>query len=398
MDATTEQRMTRLIFVCSFLISTIVLALLALKQPIKTNIAASYLWGAALVIGTMVISSLTRKRRKLLRLFLLASVLNLILVPPEAYLRFKGFRYESGIQFGYPRPYQFSVFEPHETLFWRFPPSLPGVNSYGFEGPEVKQPKPPGTYRILFVGNSCMYQGYPHMIELILRKHYAGVECINFANPGYTTYQGKVLIKSYIDDLNPDLVVVAYGWNDRWLAYGAVDEEKQIHISSSKAADILRSIYSKWRLLQFFRKALGPVLGRIEPLGTPRVPIDHFMKNLLEIGNECSRRGIPTIFATEPGSHPVLGVPDYITTSEYATSKESSLALFKEYNEAVRKIATEREDWHLIDLDSLISYRNDVREIFTGDGFHFTRSGLALVAEIESRFIAAHILAEEQER
>ena len=392
MQQSAEHRITRIIFAGSFLISTVILVVLSLKTPIRSNIAASYMLGIMLVAGTMIIGALTGRYRRFLGFFLLISVLNIILVPAEAYIRSKGFRYESGIQFGYPRPYQFSPFEPDEKLFWKFAPSQPGINSYGFRGPEVRSPKPPGTYRIVFVGNSCTYQGFPHIIELILRDRDPKIECLNFATPGYTSYQGKVIVKSYIDELEPDLLVVSFGWNDRWLAYGSIDEEKTIIVSHSRLAEALKTIYSNWRTLQFFRKTLAPLLGRIEPLDTSRVPIDYFYRNLREIGGECEKRGIPVIFATEPSSHPSLGVPDFIIKSKYAASKESSLALFNDYNDAARMIAGESDTWRLVDLDSLISHRLDVREIFTGDGLHFSQGGLALVAEIESRFIIRHFL------
>jgi len=392
MKTRSELRITRIIFVASFLISTAALAMLALSQPTRTHIAASYLFGAILVLGTMAIGSLTGRHRRIFGFILLVSILNLVFVPAEAYLRFKGFRYESGIQFGYPRPYQFNVFEPDEKLFWKFPPSAPGVNSYGFRGPEVERPKPRGTYRILYIGNSCTFQGFPRMVELALREENPGVECLNFANPGYTSHQGRVFVESYIDELEPDLVVASYGWNDRWLAYGAVDREKKIRISGGALTGAVRGINARWRFLQFMRRALSPVLGKTAPLESSRVPPGHFSENLRAIGDACSARSIPVIFATEPSSHPMLGVPDYVVLSRYASSKEASLALLREYNDIVRKVAGEKDGRHLIDLDTRISGRGDVRSIFTGDGLHFSEAGLALVTGIESRFIAERFL------
>lgn len=155
---------------------------------------------------------------------------------------------------------------------------------------------------------------------------------------------------------------------------------------------MIRLIYAKWRFLQFARKIFEPVLGRVEPLGIPRVPIDHFESNLREIGRLCSMRSIPAIFATEPSSHVTLGVPAFVVRSGYSRSNEALLDLISSYNERIRGVSDEREAWHLIDLDRAISARDDVGDIFTGDGFHFTESGLALVAEIESRFIETYFL------
>jgi lysophospholipase L1-like esterase len=389
----TELRATRMLFVGSFLISTVLLVGLSLAQPLRSNIAAGYAWGAALVLGTLVIGTCTGKRRGLLRFFLLVSILNLVLVPPELYLRLRGFRYESGIQFGYPRPYQFNVFQPDEKLFWTFPRSRSGVNSYGFEGLEVTRPKPAGTYRVLFLGNSCTYQGTPAMIELILHGTHPEAECLNFATPGYTSYQGKVIAESYLAELQPDLLVVSYGWNDRWLAYGAPDEDKHIVVPHGAGPNLLAGLYARWRSLQFVRKALAPVLGKTEPLSVSRVPLGQFRTNLELIGTEAAKLGVPVIYATEPSSHPTAGVPSYVVDSKYAVSKDSSLELFREYNGTLREVAGERPDWHLIDLDAEMSPRADVRELFTADGIHYSKAGSAVVADIEARFILDHFLS-----
>ncbi len=392
MKMSSEQRITRFIFIISFFISTIILVILAAKQPLRSNIAFAAMWCVLFVAGVVVLGRIRRDRHVMLRFFLLVSVLNLILVPPEAYFRYTGFRYESGIQFGYPRPYQFSVFEPDERLFWKFPSSRPGINSYGFPAREVTKPKPAGTFRILYIGNSCTFQGIPRNVERVLKERHTEIECLNFAMPGYTSYQGKVVIRLYMDEVDPDLVVASFGWNDRWLAYGTVDEEKKVEISNGIAGRALRAVYAKWRLLQFLRRLLSPVLGHVEPLDSSRVPLDQFRANFREIGDACTVKGIPVVFVTEPSSHTALGVPDYVVESKYAKSKQASIDLYRDYNEAIRDIAGEREGWHLIDLDAAMSGRADVGELFMGDGLHFSERGLALAAEIESRYIEEHIL------
>jgi hypothetical protein len=122
------------------------------------------------------------------------------------------------------------------------------------------------------------------------------------------------------------------------------------------------------------------------------VPPEHFRANLETIGRECTKRGIPVILATEPSAHARHGVPDYVVTSKYAKSKEASLVLLGRYNDIVREVAVENEGWHLIDLDALISGRDDVQSLFTGDGLHYSEKGLALVAGIEARYIEEHLL------
>ncbi|MGD1048268.1 MAG: hypothetical protein ABR899_05895, partial [Candidatus Krumholzibacteriaceae bacterium] len=106
MKVSTGLRATRMVYVGSFLITTVLLAFLALTRPLKSNVAAGYLWAAAFVLGTMAIGACTGARRRFLKFFLVVAILNLVLVPAEIYLRLTGFRYETDVQFGYPRPYQ----------------------------------------------------------------------------------------------------------------------------------------------------------------------------------------------------------------------------------------------------------------------------------------------------
>ena len=394
MKESSELRATRMIYVGSFLITTLLFAALSIRQPQASNVVVGYLWGAALVLGAIIIGTLKGKRRGALRLFLILAILNIVIVPPEIVLRLRGFRFESGIEFGYPRPYQFDVFQPDARLFWIFPPSRPGVNSYGFMGPPVTRPKPTGTYRIVFLGNSCTYQGHPKMVELMLRESRPEVECLNFANPGYSSYQGKIIARDDLRGLEPDLLVVSFGWNDRWLAYGSPDETKKIVVPRGEGPNMLSRLYSSWRELQFCRKALSPILGRTnEPLEVSRVPLDRFAENLRAIAAVADSIRIPVVFATEPSSHPTVGVPDYVVASKYAKSKEAALELFREYNDATRRVAGGGRTWHLVDLDALITPRPDVREVFTDDGIHYSKSGMGVVADIETRYIMEHFLA-----
>jgi hypothetical protein len=392
MKGSTELNATRMVFFASFLISTILFIFLSLDQPLRSNIAAGYLWGTILVLGTIAIGSCRGPRRRFLRFFLVVAIVNILIVPAEIYLRYISYRYEPDIEFGNPRPYQLSGEEYDEELFWTFPRSGVGINSYGFIGSEPAIPKPAGRYRILFLGNSCTSDGLPEMVELILSQENPAVECLNFAVPGYSSYQGKILARSYLKSLAPDLLVVSYGWDDRWLAYGAPDEDKKLSAGHGGRRNLFRGIYYRWRLLQVCRKALVPVLGESRPLDVCRVPIDSFRKNLEAIGSEADTLGIPVIFATEPSSHPTVGVPDHIVTGGYAKSKEASLALFRQYNDVVRAVARERDSWHLIDLDAAISSRSDARRLFADDGIRYSRSGMALVTDIESQYILERFL------
>ncbi len=392
MAESTALRSTRMVFVASFLLATVLIAALSLVQPLKSHIAAGYLWGLFLVLGTIAVGRCTGKRRRWLRLFLVLAAVNVVVTPAEVFLRLRGFTYEPFLRFGYPRPHQISEAERDDKLFWTLPKSRPGINSYGFEGVEPARPKTAGTYRIVYLGNTCTYAGVPAVAEVLLRETHPRIECLSFALPGYSSHQGKVIAREILGELEPDLLVVSYGWNDRWLAFGEIDEEKGPRAPRGGARLFADGIYSRCRLLQLARKALAPVLGESKPLDVPRVPPDRFMRNLEEIAAAAEALGAPVIFATEPSSHPSLGVPDNAVSSTYARSKEEALAYLREYNDIVRRVAGERSSRHLVDLDALMSPRSDVRQLFNDDGVRYSKAGTAVVADLESRYILERFL------
>ena len=55
-ETSSEQRMTRLVFVGSFFITTLVLAALSFRVPLKSNVAACCASGVLLVTGAIIIS------------------------------------------------------------------------------------------------------------------------------------------------------------------------------------------------------------------------------------------------------------------------------------------------------------------------------------------------------
>jgi lysophospholipase L1-like esterase len=342
--------------------------------------------------GWLAIRYLAR-RGKNVDWFLSIAALNLLLLAPELILRQLDFRYETGIQFGYPRLTHFESFILDDELFWRLRPERPGVNSWGFPGPEIALPKPANTYRLLFLGDSVAQQGYPAIVETLLNQPGnqapRRIESVSLALSGYSTYQGRVLVNKYGDSLGPDLVLVCYGWNDHWLAYGDIDSKKKIRLDQSAVGQLSRELYHRSRLLQGLRYLLIPWLGADQPLAVVRVPADEYRENLLYIGSFFSERNVPIIFITPPTSHHRLGVPDYLVDEGFALDKASVLALHQHYNQIAREVTTARA-WPLLDLEREWAARPDLAEIFIQDGIHLTPAGSTLAAERIASFIRAN--------
>ena len=225
-------RILRILFVGS-LLAPLGLALIMSVRGRAYTLLYTFLILYALA-GYCLIAVLAR-RGKGEGVFLLLAVLNVLLLTPELILRKVGFQSELGVQFGYPEPTTFETFLPDEQLFWRLPPNQDGTNALGFRGRDWVIPKPPDVYRVMFLGDSVL-RAYPGLVELILnadRSRTEFVETLNLSVEGYSSYQGRILTDRLGAVLEPDLVIVSFGWNDHWQAYGNPDAAKHIDMSAN---------------------------------------------------------------------------------------------------------------------------------------------------------------------
>ena len=97
------------------------------------------------------------------------------------------------------------------------------VNALGFRGPAVDTIKPPGTKRIVGLGDSVMFgwgvgdaEYYLALIAERLARAAPGhiVEVINSAVPGYNTVMEVETLKEKLLPFTPDVVVIEYVDND----------------------------------------------------------------------------------------------------------------------------------------------------------------------------------------
>lgn len=84
--------------------------------------------------------------------------------------------------------------------------------------------KPPGTYRIVFVGDSWAYgmgvaedQAYPAQLEVLANQHSGmehAIEAWNLALPGWNTINEVTALEVFFDRISPDAVVLCPVRND----------------------------------------------------------------------------------------------------------------------------------------------------------------------------------------
>ena len=108
------------------------------------------------------------------------------------------------------------------------------VNSHGFMStPEISMAKPPGTVRLVFLGESSTAGTGVNLkdsdtwpwktVEMIRKKTDAKVDFINAAAGGYTTFESYGRLWSRLRHFDPDIVVVTHGWNEMYY-FDKVDE------------------------------------------------------------------------------------------------------------------------------------------------------------------------------
>lgn len=368
----------RSLFAASVGTSVALAALLAVRGEVAWSTVTAPL-ALALALGLLV----QQRKPTASKALLAVAVLNLLLVVPELGLRVGGFRFTSGVQFGYPTPEDFQEFAPDPDLFWTLPPEDPLVNSLGFFGPEPVRPKPADAYRVLFFGDSCLQQGQPASVPEVV-AHLANqarldsgepraprFEAINLAMSGYSSHQGLRAVQRYADELEPDAVVAYYGWNDHWRAYGAVDRDKHIDLERER-------VFRASRLAQALRRAALGLAAAPAPLADNRVPIDQYRENLTALASRCSRRGVPLVLITAPSAHRERGVPEYLVRRGFAPDDATVLREHDAYNEVVRQVARDT-DAVLCDLAAELAADfaagADARLVFVEDGIHFNEPG-----------------------
>ncbi len=100
-------------------------------------------------------------------------------------------------------------------------PYLVETNSLGFRGPEITKEKPPGITRIVSLGDSITDgflvdnpDTYPVLLEGQLRASGYTVEVVNAARGGSSIDREYWILRHYVADLKPDVVVLTYVAND----------------------------------------------------------------------------------------------------------------------------------------------------------------------------------------
>jgi len=173
-----------------------------------------------------------------------------------------------------------SIINPHpdDQIIYDLKPNLDLVfqsvqvttNSCGMRGPERSIPKPPNTIRIALLGDSFAFgwgvaqdKIFAQRLEDNLNRMSGGdpaFEVLNFAVPGYSTFQEVAKFEETGLDFNPDIVLVFFVQNDFGLPFYVRDIARP---SGMLAATEFARL--SWRAIDPEIKAQRKQLERLNP-------------------------------------------------------------------------------------------------------------------------------------
>ncbi len=302
---------------------------------------------------------------------------------------------------------------PDPLAFWKANPDLEaasrraGVGLVGVAGRRPQPgifdqdhggPKPAGTYRIAFMGDSQLissgplpYAGgltYPKVVESSLSGYgLVGpqgqpVEIINAGISGYTSWQGLMLLRSELLPLQPDLVVLAFGYHD---ANRALSHDHEV-LTDDPWTWRIRSVIYRSRIVLLLRSLSLQLQAERNDRSLPRdqrmrVPPDRFARNLEAFAEMGRSHSFRVIFLLEP-------FRDARLVEQGA-----------EHRRAMLDVAA-RQGIPVIDGRSLFAaIPPEKRQALFDDFIHLNRAGHAAMAElVRRRLVAIGILTASTSR
>jgi lysophospholipase L1-like esterase len=228
---------------------------------------------------------------------------------------------------------QSGIFEGDPLLLWRLKPNLDhavwdytvvSTNSDHLRAEHSSdslKPKQPGAIRIVCLGDSVTFGfrvpvvwmdrpseydrewlPFPMLLEKQLRGANANraIDVVTMAVPGYTSHQGLAWLQRDLDKLEPDLVIVSFGWNDA--SFSDVPDREAIRmdwsaLASRWLADHSQAFAHATRWLRN-RNTAQPATRVVRP--APRVSQQEYLNNMEAIESLARSHGAKVIVVAAP--------------------------------------------------------------------------------------------------
>jgi lysophospholipase L1-like esterase len=287
---------------------------------------------------------------------------------------------------------QSGIFEGDPLLLWRLKPNLDhavwdftvlSTNSAHLRSQrpsEGMEPKQPGTIRIVCLGDSVTFGfrvpvvwpdkpteydpewlPYPMLLEKQLRAANPNrkIEVITMAVPGYTSHQGLAWLRRDIDQLQPDLLTVSFGWNDASLS----DVPDRDAIKTNWSAVAVRWLMdhsqafahaTSWLRTREAKKELAarqtqPQAKPMVAYPSPRVSQPEYLENMLAIERLGQQHGSAVIVIAAPYRDYSREAPEADLMLQYRGALKSTMQQrgipFLEVRELTEEAFPSNEGW-----------------------------------------------------
>jgi lysophospholipase L1-like esterase len=300
------------------------------------------------------------------------------------------------------------------------------LNRAGFRSREFTA-KPEGVFRVLSLGDSCTFgiitrrtfeyipEPYPQRLERLAAERLGAgkIEVLNAGVAGYNSFQGVMLMRTKLRDLEPDLVTVRYGWNDHFMA--ALDGGAYSYREPESAAVLaMQDLLLRTSLYGFFRRVAVDVrslvaarpTGRVAALPSewrPTVPREAYRHNLRRIVQLARAEGARVWLLTSPHAFVTDANRDHyddfpmsakqLLVFNALPSFERLIEIHDDYNDVTREVGAEL-GVTVVDMDAI--YRAHASEplFLATDVPHPSERGHALEAEtLFERLVAEGLVA-----
>ena len=267
------------------------------------------------------------------------------------------------------------IYDP--DLFWRPRPGIPLFNAHGFRGRPLPVGHGVNEVRIFAVGDSNTLGWYgekngnwPMYLEELLTQEYPDLTVQNAGISGYSSFQGLRRVKEILE-FQPDLILFSFGANDA-MRVAMSDAEYARRATYSLA---LERLMLKFRVGHLLRAILDRPWGGARERVVPRVSLEEYRANLLELIRTCRRRQVTVVVLTRPFTGPS---PHEWWWKNFAP----------QYNEAVLQVAR-HQGVPVIDVFAAFQRRD---ALFI-DESHLTEDGYRRMAEFIAREIRPLVAA-----
>lgn len=292
----------------------------------------------------------------------------------EVGLRAYGFRFDTFpiVQFGWPEPTEIQkVYVPDRDLFWV-------TRDYAARLADARRSPP----AVVFMGDSCTeFSDWPRLtLERLAAHDGSPVPGVNLAVGGWSSEQGLRQLRRDVLTLRPRMVIIYYGWNDHWIAFGKSDPDVHAGIASFWLATHLR-------LMQLLVKTRLGSETILSAHPSYRVPLDRYRVNLEAMARLAHGAGIRTVFITAPSSHQRGHEPEYLAR-RHLQHLEELVPLHASYVQATREAAAATGAEVCDAAAAFTTLPGPIDHYFTKDGIHFSDHGTRALVEILTTCLA----------